>query len=231
MNKNLLLSLMNKVVRVDRGGPESRIGKLMAAEDDHFVMLTEKDGIIYYKMQHVKSVTINSRDGMEFNVEDPAADSYALASDFKTIVDSLRYQWVKVNRGGPEMIEGIMNEVTDDYITIFAKDEVIRLAMFHVRNISLGTTSKKEDKDKDKDKGKEKGKDEKGNGGNIGNTSNNEASSNTASDATASTNAATDDTVATEPVANNDAGNDTTGNNDTANNANANANVRPRRRR
>ncbi|MEK4423776.1 hypothetical protein [Solibacillus sp. FSL K6-1523] len=227
MNKNLLLSLMNKVVRVDRGGPESRIGKLMAAEDDHFVMLTEKDGIIYYKMQHVKSVTINSRDGMEFNVEDPAADSYALASDFKTIVDSLRYQWVKVNRGGPEMIEGIMNEVTDDYITIFAKDEVIRLAMFHVRNISLGTTSKKDDKDK----GKEKGKDEKGkeSGGNSDNTNNNEASNNAANNAVASDNAAATNETENDTTATNAAESSAPENNVAA--KNTGGNLRPRRRR
>ncbi len=143
MNKNLLLTLMNKVIRVDRGGPESRIGKLMAAEDDHFVLLTEKDGIVYYKTQHIKSITLNSRDGMEFSVEDPAADSYLLAPDFKTVVSSLRHHWVKVNRGGPEMLEGIMDEVSDDYITIFSKEEIIRLAMYHVRNISLGTTSEK----------------------------------------------------------------------------------------
>ena len=143
MNKDLLLTLMKKVIRVDRGGPESRIGKLMAAEDDHFVLLTEKDGIVYYKTQHIKSITLNSRDGMEFSVEDPAADSYLLAPDFKTVVSSLRHHWVKVNRGGPEMLEGIMDEVTDDYITIFSKEEIIRLAMYHVRNISLGTTSEK----------------------------------------------------------------------------------------
>ncbi|MBG9452553.1 hypothetical protein ABE61_00215 [Lysinibacillus sphaericus] len=143
MNKDLLLTLMNKVIRVDRGGPESRIGKLMAAEDDHFVLLTEKDGIVYYKTQHIKSITLNSRDGMEFSVEDPATDSYLLAPDFKTVVSSLRHNWVKVNRGGPEMLEGIMDEVTDDYITIFSKEEIIRLAMYHVRNISLGTTSEK----------------------------------------------------------------------------------------
>lgn len=143
MNKDLLLTLMNKVIRVDRGGPESRIGKLMAAEDDHFVLLTEKDGIVYYKTQHIKSITLNSRDGMDFSVEDPATGSYLLASDFKTVVSSLRHNWVKVNRGGPEMLEGIMDEVTDDYITIFSKEEIIRLAMYHVRNISLGTTSEK----------------------------------------------------------------------------------------
>lgn len=153
MNKNLLLTLMNKVIRVDRGGPESRIGKLMAAEDDHFVLLTEKDGIVYYKTQHIKSITLNSRDGMEFSVEDPAADSYLLAPDFKTVVSSLRHHWVKVNRGGPEMLEGIMDEVSDDYITIFSKEEIIRLAMYHVRNISLGTTSEKNDAEK-KEQGK-----------------------------------------------------------------------------
>ncbi|WP_068985173.1 MULTISPECIES: hypothetical protein [Lysinibacillus] len=146
MNKDLLLTLMNKVIRVDRGGPESRIGKLMAAEDDHFVLLTEKDGIVYYRTQHIKSISLNSRDGMEFSAEDPAAGSYLLAPDFKAVVSSLRHHWVKVNRGGPEMLEGIMDEVSDDYITIFSKEEVIRLAMYHVRNISLGTKEKTNEK-------------------------------------------------------------------------------------
>ena len=172
MNKNLLLTLMNKVVRVDRGGPESRIGKLMAAEDDHFVLLTEKDGIVYYKTQHIKSITLNSRDGMEFKTEDPAADSYLLASDFKTVVSSLRHHWVKVNRGGPEMLEGIMDEVTDDYITIFAKEEIVRLSMYHVRNISIGTTSEKanaENKEQDKSKDSKNDGDESSNQGNTEN--------------------------------------------------------------
>lgn len=145
MNRNLLISLVDKVVRVDRGGPESRIGKLLHAGDDHFVLLTEKDGMVYYKTQHIKSITVNSRDGMEFNVEDPEDDSYLLPNNFKTVVSNFLHHWVKVNRGGPEMLEGIMEEVTDDYITVFAKDEIVRLAMYHVRNISLGTSKKAEE--------------------------------------------------------------------------------------
>ncbi|MGG2074005.1 hypothetical protein AB1J28_11690 [Lysinibacillus irui] len=145
MNRNLLISLVDKVVRVDRGGPESRIGKLLTAGEDHFVLLTEKDGIVYYKTQHIKSITVNSRDGMEFKVDDPEDDSYLLPTNFKTVVSNFLHQWVKVNRGGPEMLEGIMEEVTDDYITIFSKDEIIRLAMYHVRNISLGTSKKEEE--------------------------------------------------------------------------------------
>lgn len=172
MNKDLLLTLMNKVIRVDRGGPESRIGKLMAAEDDHFVLLTEKDGIVYYKTQHIKSITLNSRDGMEFSVEDPATDSYLLAPDFKTVVSSLRHHWVKVNRGGPEMLEGIMDEVTDDYISIFSKEEIIRLAMYHVRNISLGTTSEKANEGKNNQENTNENKNEDKNKDNSNESSN-----------------------------------------------------------
>ena len=151
MNKALLETLINKVIRVNRGGPESRVGKLLAAGDDHFVLMTEKDGLVYYKTQHVKSITLNSRDGMELTIEEPVADSCLLVPDFKTVVSSLRHKWVKVNRGGPEMIEGIMDEVTDDYITIFSKEEIIRLAMYHVRNISLGTASDKGDDEKNQE--------------------------------------------------------------------------------
>ena len=34
-------SLVGKTIKVDRGGPESRIGKLMAVLNDHLVLLTE----------------------------------------------------------------------------------------------------------------------------------------------------------------------------------------------
>lgn len=159
MNKELLLSLMNKIIRVDRGGPESRVGRLLSAEHDHFALLTEKDGVVYYRTQHIKSITVDSKDGMGFNVEIPVDFEFSIAPDFKTIVDGLKHHWVKVNRGGPETLEGVLNEVADDYITIIAKEEIIRLAMFHVRNISYGIKNEnandenKNDKNSNKDKG------------------------------------------------------------------------------
>ena len=159
MNKELLLSLKDKVVRVDRGGPESRIGKLLSAEDDHFALLTEKDGVVYYRSQHIKSLTVNSKDGMDFNVEIPDDFEFSIASDFKTVVAGLKHQWVKVNRGGPETLEGIMDDVTDDFITIISKDEIIRLAMYHVRNISYGVKVVNDDKNENKDNGNTRNKD------------------------------------------------------------------------
>ena len=71
MNKDLITSLMNKVVRIDRGGPESRIGKLLSVADDHITLLTEDDGVVYYMTHHIKSITDNAKQGLEFNIEVP----------------------------------------------------------------------------------------------------------------------------------------------------------------
>ena len=58
MNKNMILSLVDKVIKVDRGGPESRVGMVLNAEDDHFTLLTEEDGIIYYNIATCKKFNV-----------------------------------------------------------------------------------------------------------------------------------------------------------------------------
>lgn len=150
MNKKLLLSLVDKVIKVDRGGPESRVGLLLSAEDDYFTLLTENDGIIYYNTQHIKSLTNNSKNQTEFNLEIPKDFEYIQANDFKGILECLTLQWVKINRGGPETLEGVLDVVTDDFVTIVANEEIIRVALFHIRNISYGVKIEKTKKDKGK---------------------------------------------------------------------------------
>ena len=162
MNKKMLLSLVDKVIKVDRGGPESRVGLLLSAEDDFFTLLTENDGIIYYSTQHIKSLTNHSKNLTEFNLEIPKDFEYIQADDFKGILECLTLQWVKINRGGPETLEGVLDSVTDDYVIIVANEEIIRVALFHIRNISYGMKIEKTKKDKDKDKsGKEESKNNK----------------------------------------------------------------------
>ena len=39
MNKEMIHSLVDRVIKVDRGGPESRVGKLLAAEEDYITLL------------------------------------------------------------------------------------------------------------------------------------------------------------------------------------------------
>lgn len=138
-----MLSLLNKVIKVDRGGPESRIGFLLAVEDDYFALLTEADGVTYYRTQHVKSFTMDAKEGLKFELEIPENFEYVTGGDFSSILNSLKYYWVKINRGGPEMLEGVLNEVGTDYVIIIANEEVIRLSMFHIRSLSYGAKVEK----------------------------------------------------------------------------------------
>ena len=143
MNKDLLLSLLSKTIKVDRGGPESREGKLLAVGSDYFVLFTKDDGVVYYKMQHVKSITVDTKSNLSQEAGPEKVELYQ-GEDFKSVIKNFRHSWVKVNRGGPEKLEGILNEVDDDYVTIISKQEVIQLAMFHIRNISFGAISEEE---------------------------------------------------------------------------------------
>ena len=134
----MILSFLNKVIKVDRGGPESRIGMLLAAEEDHVIVLTEDEGVIYYKTQHIKSITYNAKNELQFGIEIPEDFEFTKAPNFKGVLDNLKYRWVKVNRGGPEMLEGILDDVSDEYAIIISNEEIIRLSMYHIRNISYG---------------------------------------------------------------------------------------------
>lgn len=147
MNMEMIHSLVDKVIKVDRGGPESRVGKVLAAEEDYFTLLNDDEGIIYYNMQHIKSLTYNARNQVELNVEIPEDFEFVTATDFKSILEKLTLRWVKINRGGPETLEGIMDIVTDDFVTIVANEEIIRVSLFHIRNISYGVKIDKVKKD------------------------------------------------------------------------------------
>ena len=152
MNKKMILSLVDKVIKVDRGGPESRVGRLLAAHEDHITLLTEDEGIIYYKTQHIKSLTLNAKNESEFDFEVPRGFKFITAKDFKSVLEKLNHRWVKINRGGPETLEGIivMDDVNDDFITIVSHEEIIKLSMFHIRNISYGVKVGKSKKDENK---------------------------------------------------------------------------------
>ncbi|MCM3116396.1 hypothetical protein M3610_13915 [Neobacillus sp. MER 74] len=147
MNRDMMKSLVGKIVKIDRGGPDSRIGKLMDVYDDHLVLLTEDDGVVYYCTHHIKSVTENAKDQLEFDIEVPEEFEFKKADNFQGMLSSLMYQWVKINRGGPEKLEGVLGEVATDYVSLINKEEIVRLSMFHIRNISYGLKVEKPEED------------------------------------------------------------------------------------
>jgi spore coat protein B len=139
MDRELMNMHVGKTIRVDRGGPESRIGKLLAVFEDYFVLLTENDGVVYYKTNHVRSITESSKDAMKLGLNIPDNLDYKSAENFHKLLESIRFQWVRINRdGGQESLEGVLSDSNKHYASLIVQDEVVRFSMKHIRNISYG---------------------------------------------------------------------------------------------
>lgn len=149
MKKDLLESLVGKIIKVDRGGPNSRTGKLLAVANDYFTLLTEEDGIVFYANRHVKSITENTRNKMHFSLRVPHQLTVKPSRNFLDLLKDLKFQWVKINRGGPEKVEGVLHDANEDYVTVVSHEEIIRLATYHIKNISYDFDKDKDDKKKD----------------------------------------------------------------------------------
>ncbi|EKN70052.1 spore coat protein B [Neobacillus bataviensis LMG 21833] len=147
MDREMMNQHVGKTIRVDRGGPESRIGKLLAVFEDYFVLLTETDGVVYYKTNHIRSVTESSKDILNFGLKVPEKLDYKTAENFHKLLESIRFQWVKINRGGSESLEGVLSDSNKHYASLIVKDEVVRFSMKHIRNISYGLMVEKSKKD------------------------------------------------------------------------------------
>ena len=139
---------VGKTIKVDRGGPESRSGKLLAVFEDFFVLLTEKDGVVYYKTNHIRSITESAKDDMKFDIKVPKKFEFKTAENFVKLLESIRFQWVRINRGGPESFEGVLSEVNKHFASLIVKEEVVRVSMKHIRNISYGLIVEKPKKNK-----------------------------------------------------------------------------------
>ncbi|WP_312473138.1 hypothetical protein [Neobacillus sp.] len=151
MNREMMNQLVDKTIRVDRGGPESRLGKLLAVFEDYFVLLTESDGVVYYKTNHIRSITESSKDLMKFGLKVPEKFDYKTAENFVKLLEAVRFQWVKINRGGPESLEGVLSDVNNHFASLIVQEEVVRFSMKHVRNISYGLKVEKKDSDDNND--------------------------------------------------------------------------------
>ncbi|WP_040208981.1 hypothetical protein [Neobacillus jeddahensis] len=162
MDRELMNLHVGKTIRVDRGGPESRIGKLLAVFEDYFVLLTESDGVVYYKTNHIRSITESSKDSLKFGLKVPEKLDYKTAENFHKLLESIRFQWVKINRGGAESLEGVLSDANKHYASLIVKDEVVRFSMKHIRNISYGLMVEKPHKgDSENKQSDDEGKDKK----------------------------------------------------------------------
>lgn len=147
-------SLIGKTVTVYRGGPESKQGTLLDVNNDHIVLLTEDDGVVFYHIHHIKSIRVQMKNEetavteatdetpeemTEEAVEEPISQiSYVNAQNFDDLFHHLTHTWVSINRGGPEAVEGILVQGSGNYYTIVNQDEIIRMNFDHIKSVSCG---------------------------------------------------------------------------------------------
>lgn len=143
MSNDMMEALVNRTIKINRGGPESKTGKLLAVKDDYLVLFSEEDGVVYFKNQHIKSISENVKDGVSFDTSMLNTLNYKLSDDFSQLIADLKYQWVKINRGGPEKVEGVLHDINGDFVTVIKNEEVVRMALYHIRSISYGVKPEK----------------------------------------------------------------------------------------
>ncbi|MCD7035427.1 hypothetical protein LRR81_14370 [Metabacillus sp. GX 13764] len=140
----LLASLIHKVVRVNQGGPESKSGRLLAVKEDHIVVAAEGNEIIYYATEHIRSVSETADKKAAEWTEFPA---YLEALNLPVLLYGSKHQWLTINRGGPESLDGILVEVLEDHIVLVHNEKIFRVAPYHIKSISIGARGKKQNSD------------------------------------------------------------------------------------
>ncbi len=156
--------LMGKEVRLDRGGPESRQGRVVSMGSDYVVIYNAKDGLIYYNTQHLKSITLNTKDSIDYSEvteEYPIALKVLEADNFTGILKNMKNLWCQVNRGGHESVQGVLSDMNDDYITMVVNHELITIFNFHIKSMSYGVKKENQDEKKDQKQDNNEKNDEK----------------------------------------------------------------------
>ncbi len=124
-------SLVGLSIKVNIGGPESRDGHLLGATDEYLALL-HKDVVVYYQLCHLKSVSINSAKLSKRSHKKHFIDDCTL----EELLKKLKHHKVKINRGGPESVEGVLSEIHKDHIELTVGDKILFITIHHIKSVS-----------------------------------------------------------------------------------------------
>jgi spore coat protein B len=136
--------LIGRQVKINRGGPDSVEGVLVAVNGDVLV-LKSKGTIIYVNGAHVKSITEGKSQGKSGQGSggrsEGAGDAIINASTITGVLSRMRQQFVQINRGGPEKLEGFLADLGDDFILLIVGREFVRVPIFHIKTVNFSGQS------------------------------------------------------------------------------------------
>ncbi|PWW07411.1 hypothetical protein DFQ01_102304 [Paenibacillus cellulosilyticus] len=150
-NANFLEALVGEQVKINRGGPDSIFGKLLAVKSDYLVVGTS-EGVVYVKRNHIKSIT--DLDGSHGSTGGSrtggtgtgtggrsggsrGTKAFVQADNFRGVLRALNQKFVQVNWGGPEKVEGFLAEVSGDRILVVSDHKKVDIFIDHIKSIKL----------------------------------------------------------------------------------------------
>lgn len=125
-----------KMVRIGNPGPNGKIGLLLGINENFLTLYTEKDGVIYYNMNHVKQYTEFAKEGLHSVINFPKGLNYVEEFSYDSLAET--DEWVVIHLGGPEKVEGIVKSVSENFIKLIFHEEIIHVAKYHIKSIQLG---------------------------------------------------------------------------------------------
>ncbi|MDF2904339.1 MAG: hypothetical protein K0S25_1977, partial [Bacillus sp. (in: firmicutes)] len=145
----LLNHLLKETIQINQGGPESKYGTLLGVANGFVILYTEDDGIVYFNIDHVKSVSKyqtnddndndnNNNNNQNNNQQIITYPEFLEAENFHGVFSHMAHKWVSINRGGPEAMEGVLVENAGGHYTLVSNEEVLRIHPYHIRSISSG---------------------------------------------------------------------------------------------
>lgn len=131
---DLLNQLLLGSVQINGGGPASRVGRLLAVNDEFLTLETKKEGLVLYQLDHIKSVNEVEQKEKENESVYELEPAFAEAVTLPQLFAALKRQWVTVNNG-PDKVEGVLSEYDDETLVIVHDKEVYYVSTFHLQSI------------------------------------------------------------------------------------------------
>ncbi|MFX3673610.1 MAG: hypothetical protein ACE3JQ_04045 [Paenisporosarcina sp.] len=157
--------LKEQTVRINGRGPESKKGQLIDVKEDYLTLYSEDDGLVFFNEQHIKSISsptaeeeekvenqTDSTNTFESLNEETNTGLTQLLEEYGHVFDNnmngvltnLKYSWIKINRKGPESLEGMLVDSNDNHLVIVVANEILRVSTYHVKNFSVKNMNSKE---------------------------------------------------------------------------------------
>ncbi|MFB6363635.1 hypothetical protein ACFCP7_06165 [Paenibacillus elgii] len=132
-------SLIGSEVKINQGGPDAVTGKLIGVHPSYVALSTE-DGAVYVNTTHVKS--ISQSHNQKSSGTNGSVTTHIKASSFNHLLQELRLNFVKINRGGSGKLEGIISDVTSDHVIVVINNELVRVPLLHIKSVTVALKSR-----------------------------------------------------------------------------------------